>query len=154
MEWEEGVKMMTATFAFARMVADEFGEEKALELMGRWSTAFAQQGMTQKKQELGITGTSPKDLYNCFSAYDAQFGLVYEIEKETDDYILHRIKNCGMPQTCLNSGWDCKKICETIIYPLCDNVSPIISPDLKWEVVEFNPDITKGCAYKISYKQP
>ncbi len=145
--------MMSATFVFAKMVADTFGKDEALKIMEKWATGFAQMGMQQKKQELGITGTTPKDLYNCFSAYDAQFGLKYEIEEETAEYIMHRIKNCGMPQTCLNSGWDCREICETIIYPLCDKVAPIISPDLKWEVVEFNPDIRKGCAYKISYKK-
>ena len=66
--------------------------------------------------------------------------------------IEHRYLNCTMPATCQISGWDCKEICERIIYPLCEVVTPVLSPNIKWEVIEFNPDVRVGCKYRITYR--
>ena len=153
MYYEEAVKMFAPAFALARMFADEVGKEKALEVLNKWATAFAVRNMEQKKRSLGITGTTPKDLYDCFHAYDSQYGIWYEVDEFTPEGIEMTIKNCCMPEVCAMSGWDGEEICMKIIDPLADRVSTIISPDLKWEVVKYNPDRREGCKYRISYRR-
>ena len=152
MNWDETVRSHASAFLFARMLADEVGKEKALDLLDKWATAMAGMGIMQKKRQHGINGTTIKDMYNLMRAFDEQFGMWLEIDKETPDMIEHRYVNCTMPATCAMSGWDCKEICERIIYPLCDKVTPILSPNIKWEVIEFNPDISVGCKYRLTYK--
>ena len=152
MHYEDKVKIDSSAFLYAKMLADEVGKEKALGMLDTWATGFASMGIAQKKRQLGVTGQTLKDWYNLMRAFDEQFGMWLEIEEETPDMIEHRYLNCTMPATCAASGWDCKEICERIIYPLCDKVTPILSPKIKWEVIEFNPDIAVGCKYRITYR--
>ncbi len=152
MQWEDALRMVGASLLYGKMLANEMGKEGAYEIMEEWAEKFASQGISDTKQELGITGRGVRDLFNCLKAYHEKMSIHYEIEEETPDQITYRIKKCVMPTCCGMSGWDCKEICESFIYPLCAKVAPIVSKDLTMEVLEFNANIEEGCRYKISKK--
>jgi hypothetical protein len=152
MQWEDTLRMVGASLLYGKMLANEVGEEGAYEVMQEWAEQFASQGIADTKKELGITGTTAKDLYNCLKAYHEKMIIHYEIEEETSDQITYRIKKCVMPTCCGMGGWDCKEICERFIFPLGAKVAAIISENLTMEVLEFNPNIEEGCRYRISKK--
>ena len=150
MTYDDRLRFDMASLLFAQMLAKRVGREKAFDLLGRWLTEVRTRGFAQKKRQLGITGTAPKDLYNCFGAYAESVGGWYEVDEETPDRIDMRVLNCTLPEACARSGWDCQEICKKIVSPLCDRASSLISPDLKWEVVESNANRKVGCRYRIS----
>ena len=152
MQWEDALRMVGASLLYGKMLADEVGEDGAYEVMGEWSEKFASDGISKIKKELGITGSTVKDLFTCMKAYHENMSIQYEVEEETPDQITYRVKKCVMPTCCGMSGWDCKQICERFIFPLGEKVAPIIGDGLAIEVLEFNPNIEEGCRYRISKK--
>ena len=154
MYWEDAVKAYAGAFMYARILADDpdVGKDKALEILFKWCSTIAGGGFAQKKRQIGINEPTLKGWYNLARAFDEQFGMWLEIEKDEPDVLEHRYLNCTMPLTCELSGWDCKEICENVIYPLCDIVTPILSDNIKWEVIEFTTNTQVGCKYRITYR--
>ena len=150
MTYDDRLRFDMAALLFAKMLSQRTGEEKAFELLHKWLTEVRIAGFAQKKRQLGIAGETPKDLYDCFRAYAESIGGWYEIDEETEKHIDMRVLNCTLPEASQKSGWNCQEICEKIVSPLCHKASAIISPNLTWNLVEFNPDRRKGCRYRIS----
>ncbi len=150
MTYDDRLRFDVASLLFAQMLARRVGKERAFDLLSRWLTEVRTRGYAQKKRQLGINGPTPKDLYNCFRAYAEEAGGWYEISEEKPGRIDMRVLNCTLPEACARSGWDCQEICTKIVSPLCEKAAVIISPGLRWEVVEFNPDRKVGCRYRIS----
>jgi len=152
MHHEDTVKMFSAVFSYAKILADDIGKDKALEVMDKWLQGMAYGGLERVKRRLGITPTTLRDLYTCADAFDEEIGIWHEIEEETPEYIEHRVLNCMIPEACENTGWDCKEICDSVVHNLTDKAAKFLNPNLKWEIVEFNPNMKVGCKYRISYR--
>jgi len=154
MTYDDSVKMFSSALLLAGFIAEEFGKEKAFEILGKWADATAFSAFARKKKDLHITGTTPRDLYDCFRACDEEaVESRWEIESSSPEGIQMRIKNCPMIESCAVSGWECEEVCRRIFAPLGERLAAIISPALTWRLVQFNPDKRQGCRYEIRYRQ-
>ena len=146
------VQMLVGTFGFAKLVSEELGEEKTMDLLNKWISGGAFANFSRKKEELGITGNSLKDVYDTFKAADEEAGCTYVLDEETPNSIKMTIKDCPLIKVCQSTGWDAEEICTKIFKPLATQIPSIINPDITWNVVAFNPDISQGCKYELCYK--
>jgi hypothetical protein len=151
--FEDAIKLLMATFLLSKITADELGEEKALETLGKWAHGMYYKTFEDKKKQLGVTGRTLKDIYLWLREGGQDLGAVYEIEEETPDKISMRIKSCPVGPACEATGWDCENLCMKIVKPLVKDIPALVNPNVEWNIVKWSPNIMEGCQYELVYKK-
>ena len=151
--FEDAVKLLMDTFLLSKITADELGEEKALETLGKWAHGMYYKTFGDKKKQLGVTGETLKDVYLWLRAAGEELGATYEIEEELTDKIKMRIKTCPVGPACGASGRDCENLCMNIVKPLVKDIPAMVNPNIEWNIVAWNPNIMEGCEYELVYKK-
>ena len=80
--FEDAVKLLMATFLLSKITADEVGEDKALETLGKWAYGMYHRTFGDKKKQLGASGDTLKDVYLWLRAAGDDLGAVYEIDED------------------------------------------------------------------------
>ncbi len=150
--FEDAVKLLMATFLLSKITAEEVGEEKALDTLGKWAHGMYQQTFGGKVKQLGVSGDTLKDVYLWLRAAAEDFGAVYEIEEETPDKIKMRIKSCPVGPACGAAGWDCENLCMGLVKPLVKHIPAMVNSNIEWHINTWNPNIMEGCEYELVYK--
>jgi hypothetical protein len=130
------------------------GHERALDALRQWITGTAYLNMKGAQLQLGMERVETiDDFLAILGVADGQFGCRYvEVEKKAGGGKVLKCVLCPFAEASKKTGWDGREVCEKIFGPLAPQISQDFSPNIQWNLLEWNSDPIEGCLYEIINK--
>ena len=149
---DEAVRGYTDVYLLLKMATDAVGPDITGDVVREWLTGIYTRSMERNRRNLGITGTGPRDFFNCSRAWAGSEGLLQqEVVEETPDQLVYEIRDCVFLEVCEAVGLD-PELHEQWIIPTMEKIPQFLNPNLEWNV-EYNLDPQAPCTYRIRYKK-
>ena len=156
-EWNEdlfegAVAGSSLLVGYFNAVAEEFGEDKAAELLRKLGTAMGEHTGEMCKQQLGDQPLDVTKLAEFATGVAGSFGEKLEVEYEDNSFRL-RIHNCPFAEAYKALGMDMesgKSICLAISESFSRNFLKVIAPDGHWELANCRESFDDHCEERYS----
>ena len=156
-EWNEdlfkGAVAGSSVFVgYFNAVVEEFGREKAAELLRKFGAAMGEHTGHTCKQQLGGQPLDVKKLAEFATGVASSFGEKLEVEYEDNSFRM-RIHNCPFVDAYKALGMDMesgKSICLAIGESFSKNFLKVIAPDGRWELARCRESFDDYCEERYS----
>lgn len=142
----------TAWFSYILAVSDDFGTEKALELLSRVVEVVGEATGKRLIKHLGVQGKGVDIGFALYSSLLDSYGVEHQIVEKTGDLASIKIGNCPIYGALKNVGW-CREmregLCKNLFLPYIATILRQVSPRVKLRLRRYRASSNDYCIEEI-----